>query len=241
MTKTIWVTGGGSGIGRAYALKMVKAGHTVYISGRNQEKLYAVGQGTIPIACDITQPDQIARVLERIGRIDVALLNAGTYDPAPVEETPLANFEQAMAVNYFGVVHCLQALLPRMRAQGQGHIGVVASVAGYRGLPRASGYGPSKAAVISLCESLWAEIKGGPIRLQLINPGFVRSPLTDKNTFKMPYLMEPEDAAQAIIDGMESQRFEIAFPRPFIRQMKFLKMLPDRLYFPFIKKVTKTS
>jgi len=241
MQKTIWVTGGGSGIGRSYALKMTGLGHRVYISGRDAEKLARVGHGTIPLPCDVADIEAVQYAVQKIEGLDLALLNAGTYDPAPVVETPMDNFHHAMDVNYFGTLHCLKAVMAKMTAQGGGQIGVVASVAGYRGLPNASGYGPSKAAVISLCESLRSEMQGGAIKFQVINPGFVRSPLTDKNDFKMPHLMDPDDAAQAIIDGMAKEDFEIAFPKPFVRQMKFLRMLPYKAYFPLIRKVTKRS
>ncbi|NVK20382.1 MAG: SDR family NAD(P)-dependent oxidoreductase [Methylocystaceae bacterium] len=234
--KTVWITGGGTGIGKALALKLVKQGHKVYISGRNIEKLEAVGTGTIPVVCDITNQDSVQAAVAKIGPVDLALLNAGTYAPGPTHETPIDQIRQAMEVNYFGTVHCLQAVLPVMKENG-GHLAVVASLAGYRGLPNASGYGPSKAALISLCESIKAELSDSAVKFQVINPGFVKSPLTDKNSFAMPYLMEADDAADAILKGLEKKAFEIAFPLRFVLQMKFLKWLPDRFYFPLMRKV----
>ena len=149
----------------------------------------------------------------------------------------MKSFQDTMEVNYFGTLRCIKAILPSMLEKG-GHIAVVASLAGYRGLPNASGYGPSKAAVISLCESMRTELLDTNVKFQLINPGFVKSPLTAKNDFDMPHLMEPEGAAEAILKGLSKDSFEIAFPTPFVRQMKFLRLLPYKLYFPFIKKVT---
>ncbi|MDV7341274.1 SDR family NAD(P)-dependent oxidoreductase [Terasakiella sp. A23] len=237
--KTVWITGGGSGIGRTLAIKMCRAGHRVYISGRNEDKLQEVGQGTHPVACDITKEEDIKRALKEIGPVDLAILNAGTYEPGSVEDTKLASFHQAMEVNYFGTIKCIQAILPQMKEKG-GHLAVVASLAGYRGLPNASGYGPSKAAVISLCESLKAELADSRVKFQLINPGFVKSPLTDKNDFQMPYLMEPVEAAAAIAAGLQKDSFEIAFPKPFVRQMKILRLLPYRWFFSLMRKVTKS-
>ncbi len=235
--KTVWITGGGSGIGKALALWMTRSGYKVYISGRDMEKLIAVGAGTHPVACDITDESSVHQALEQIGTPDLAVLNAGTYAPGAVKETTLEDFRHAMEVNYFGTINCLHGLLPKMQEKG-GHIAVVASLAGYRGLPNASGYGPSKAAVISLCESMRAEFNGSNVKLQLINPGFVKSPLTDKNEFEMPHLMEPDKAAEEIFNGLQTEAFEIAFPSPFVRQMKFLKWLPNRFYFPLIRKLT---
>lgn len=236
--KKVWITGGGSGIGKALALKLVRDKAQVYISGRNFEKLSTVGEGTIPIVCDITDVASVKKAVETMGRLDLVILNAGTYDPGPTQDAPITNMRHAMEVNYFGTINCLHALLPDMREKG-GQIAVVASLAGYRGLPNASGYGPSKAAVISLCESINAELQGTTVKLQLINPGFVKSPLTEKNDFEMPYLMEPEAAAEAILKGLKTKAFEIAFPAPFVRQMKFLKWLPDRFYFPLMRKVAR--
>ncbi len=235
--KKIWITGGGSGIGRSLAQKLAQQGHQVYVSGRHLEKLNTVGCDTRPIPCDITKPEDVDNALAQIGTLDLAILNAGTYEPGAVSTTPIETFQAAMAVNYFGTLNCLKSLLLQMTNQG-GHIAVVGSLAGYRGLPNASGYGPSKAAIISLCESLKSEMQDTAINIQLINPGFVKSPLTRKNDFEMPYLMEPEEAADAILKGLETDQFEIAFPSPFVRRMKMLRLLPYKFFFPLIRKAT---
>lgn len=235
--KKIWITGGGSGIGKALALRLREDKNEVFISGRTEEKLKSVGWGTTPVPCDITDQNSVDAAVKQIGHIDIAILNAGTYAPGPTTETSMDDFKSAMEVNYFGTLNCLQALLPRMRENG-GHIVVVASLAGYIGLPNSSGYGPSKAAVISLCESIRAELQGTDVKFQMVSPGFVKSPLTEKNNFEMPYLIKADEAAEKIIQGLESKAFEIAFPAPFVRQMKFLRLLPYKLYFPLINKVT---
>lgn len=237
--KTVWITGGGSGIGAALARHLNEHGYKVYVSGRDESKLRSVGTGIHPLVCDVTDPDQIARALEETGVPDLAILNAGAYDPGPTHQTDMREFRRTMEVNYFGVLNCLHAVLPPMRERGSGHIGVVASVAGYRGLPNASGYGPSKAATLSLCESIGSELGDSPIKFQVINPGFVKTPLTDKNNFDMPFLMEPEDAARVIVKGLKSNQFEIAFPRPFVCWMKFARLLPYRFYFSLMRKVVK--
>jgi short-subunit dehydrogenase len=141
-------------------------------------------------------------------------------------------------VNYFGTLNCIQAVLPEMRKRG-GKIAIVGSLAGYIGLPNVSAYGPSKAALISLCESLRAELQDSLVTLQLISPGFVRSTLTDRNDFEMPYLLSAQQAAVEIRRGLDGDSFEIAFPGPFVRRMKLLQMIPYRLYFYLARKMTR--
>ncbi|WP_038014862.1 SDR family NAD(P)-dependent oxidoreductase [Terasakiella pusilla] len=232
--KTVWITGGGSGIGKALALLMLAHGYKVYISGRTLEKLQQVGAGTLPVVCDITKPDEVKDALDQIGHVDIAVLNAGGYEPGAVKETSLDSFRKIMEINYFGAVTCVMALLERQVK----HIAVVGSVAGYRGLPNAAGYGPSKAALISFVESLRTELHGTDTKVQLVSPGFVKSPLTDQNDFDMPYIIEPEEAADEIYKGLQTDQFEIAFPKPFVRRLKFVRLLPYKYYFPLIKKVT---
>ncbi len=240
--KTVWITGGGSGIGKALALSFAQEGWTVVISGRRSEILDAASAlhpNIAALPCDVTDPQIVATCLNDIGPVDLAILNAGTYHPGPTSETSLADFHHMMAINYFGCLHCLQNLLPPMRQRG-GHIAIVASLAAYRGLPNASGYGPSKAAVLSLCESLRAELQESPVKIQVINPGFVQSDLTDKNDFTMPYLLTPEQAAKAIRKGLTKDHFEIAFPAPFVRRIAFLRLLPYRLYFALTRKMVRS-
>ena len=142
-----------------------------------------------------------------------------------------------MEINYMGVINCLQATVPAYIKQGKGHIAVVSSVAGYQGLPNASAYGSSKAALINMCEALQPELAAAGIKLQLVNPGFVRTPLTDLNKFPMPFLMEVEDAANRIIRGLRGNSFEISFPRRFTWLLKTLKLLPYAVYLRLTKKL----
>jgi len=240
--KRVWITGGGSGIGKALALSFDDDGWDVIISGRDQKKLVAIcgqSQNIRPIVCDITDSKDVSACINSIGILDLVILNAGDYSPGPTSQTSMAEFRKTMEVNYFGTINCIQAVLPGLKTHG-GQLAVVASLAGYIGLPNASGYGPSKAALLSLCESLRTELQDSPVTVQVINPGFVKSELTAKNEFDMPYLMEVEDAAREIRHGLETDKFEIAFPTPFVRRMKVLKLLPYWAYFKLMQKVAGT-
>lgn len=243
----LWILGASQGIGEALALHAARAGATVAISARSAEKLDAVAAkapaGRIhPFPCDATDIDSlrhaVADIEAKLGGIATAVLNAGTHKETPVDDFHGADVERIFDLNVMGTVKALEVLMPRMVARGSGRLALVASVAGYRGLPRAAAYCGSKAAVIAMAESLKAELDGRGVTVQVICPGFVRTPLTDRNDFKMPYLMEPEDAARAIWDGLRGDRFEIAFPRPFVLQLKALRALPPRAYFPLIRKMT---
>ncbi len=237
--KRVWITGGGSGIGKALALSFARDGWNVVISGRDQNKLNDVCKQASNISafvCDITDSGDVRACVQNLGPVQIAILNAGDYSPGPTSATSMDEFRRTMEVNYFGTLNCIQTVLPVLKACN-GRLAVVASLAGYVGLPNASGYGPSKAALISLCESLRAELQDGPVSVQVINPGFVQSDLTAKNDFAMPYLMEPDAAAREIRKGLETDRFEIAFPTPFVRRMKLLRLLPYRAYFKLMRKV----
>lgn len=243
----IWITGGSTGLGRALALKAAKASsRPVVVSARGPDGLAEVAEAaggriaTYPLdATDrAATADVVARIEKEIAPIGLAVLNAGTHAETPAAALNANDFEAIMRLNYLGVVYGLEALLARMRARGGGHIAVTASVAGYRGLPRAAAYCASKAAAIALCESLKPELDADGIRLQVCNPGFVRTPLTDKNSFKMPYLMEPDAAAEAYWKGLNGSAFEISFPKPFVRQMKLLRLLPHGAFFAAMRKVT---
>lgn len=242
-----WVTGGGSGIGRALALALSRAGWRVAVSGRDPAKLQSTCDADpagrlLPVPLDVTDEaavqDAVARLEDRHGAIGLAVLNAGDYQPMALDQFDSALFQRLMAVNYLGVVHGLAALLPRMRARRCGQILINASLSGYRGLPLAAPYGATKAALINLAESLRNECQAAGIRLRLLNPGFVRSPLTDRNAFPMPFLVEPEALAEHVVRALPGRRFEIAYPRRMHWLMAALRLLPARLYFALIARVT---
>ena len=238
---TVWITGGGSGIGKALALSFATDGWDVVISGRDQKRLQEVcdlSPQIRAVVCNISNEDAVLSAQPEIGAIDLAVLNAGDYRPGPTHACSPNDHRKTFEVNYFGTLNCIQAVLPEMRKHG-GKMAIVGSLAGYIGLPNASAYGPSKAALISLCESLCAELQDSLVTLKLISPGFVKSTLTDRNDFEMPYLLSAEQAAIEIRRGLESDSFEITFPRPFVRRMKLLQMIPYRLYFYLARKMTR--
>jgi short-subunit dehydrogenase len=238
---TVWITGGGSGIGKALALSFGSDGWDVVISGRDQHRLQKVCRLSPQIrwiVCDIKNEDEVLSAQSKIGPIDLAVLNAGDYRPGLTNACSQKEHRQIFEVNYFGTLNCIQAVLPKMKRNG-GKIAVVGSLAGYIGLPNASAYGPSKAALISLCESLRAELQDSLVTVQLINPGFVKSALTDKNNFTMPNLLSAEQAAIEIRHGLEGDKFEISIPKIFVWRMKFLQMIPYQFYFYLARKMLK--
>jgi short-subunit dehydrogenase len=241
MSNRTWITGAGSGIGEALALRLAAHGHTVIASGRRLEPLAALAtrqSSIMPLAVDVTDRVAIARAVSGLGVIDTAILCAGIHTPTPAQSFDAGVVRDLMETNLMGAVHCVEALLPAMIARGSGHLVLVASVAGYRGLPTAGGYSASKAGLIALAESLKLDLDGSGVRVSLINPGFVDTPLTRQNPFPMPDLITAEQAADAILRGLKTGRFETAFPFRFALIMKLLRLLPDRLYFALMHKAT---
>ena len=236
--KVAWVTGASTGIGRDVALQLSAAGVKVAASARSAEKLAALGSSVLAVPLDVTDAaacrEAVNRIESELGPIDLAVLGAGTYTPVSLDNLDPALFAQTMDTNYMGVVNCLSALAPRMVARGQGHLSWIASVAGYMGLPKAAAYGPTKAALINLAESLYPEMKLKGVRVSVINPGFVETPLTAQNDFEMPFLMKPEEAARRTIDGLRSGDFEIAYPRRFVTILKAVRALPYPAFFRVI-------
>lgn len=246
--RIIWITGGGTGIGRATAEIFAERGWTVAISARSEDNLNDVtlhsGNGNIhAYPLDITDrravTDCINEIERELGPIEIAVLNAGTYVPTPATAFDPKNFRDLFGVNVFGTVNCLAAVLSAFQHRQSGHVAVVSSVAGYRGLPIASAYGAIKAALINMCESLKPELDLMNIKLQLINPGFVETPLTAKNTFPMPYLIPAKNAAEQIYNGLQSDKFEITFPWQFSVWMKILRVVPNRVLFFLTRKMLK--
>lgn len=246
--KIAWIIGASSGIGKALALLLAANNWTVAISSRNETVLQTIAQQhphlfSFPLDITCSQSIDTARdhILETLGAIDTLFLNAGDYTPMPLSEFNPLLFEQLMRINYFGVVNGLNAILPYMQAKQAGEIYVTASLAGYCGLPKAAPYNASKAAVISMTESLHLELKQQGIALRVINPGFVVSSLTDKNDFDMPFLISAEQAAAAIYKQMPTTHFEITFPKRMAWMMALLRLLPYRLYFAFTNNMLKEN
>lgn len=243
-----WCTGAGKGIGRAVAYRLARDGMRLAASSRTAEDLEALAaesetlSGEIrPYPVDVTRKAEIAATVDAIeaemGQLDLVILNAGTHEPVRAADFETGVFRRLMETNFMGTVNALAAVLPRFIERRSGHIAIVASVAGYRGLPTAAAYGASKAALINMCESLKPELDRHGVRLTLINPGFVKTPLTDRNEFKMPFLMDVEDAAERIAAGLKTHRFEVTFPRRFTWGMKVARCLPYALYFALTRRI----
>lgn len=247
MIRHAWITGASSGIGRELALRLARDGAKVAASARRREeleKLAAELPGRIAsYPVDVADAAALALVCAEIeqanGPLDLAVFNAGTHEPVDVASFTPGPFQRLMAINYMGAVNGIAAVLPRFLERRGGHIAVVSSVAGYRGLPQAAAYGPTKAALINLCEALKPDLDRYCVRISVINPGFVRTPLTDLNPFPMPFLMQADAAADRIVKGLARGAFEITFPRRFTWLVKLARILPYALYFPLIRKTTK--
>jgi len=233
-----WITGASTGIGRAVAEEMVRRGWRVAVTARNLAELEALAAaypGRILVAAaDVTDAAAMAETVRWIeaeaGPIALAFLNAGLSIHVRAPDLDLVAILRIFEVNVLGVYNGLAALLPVMAARGSGQIALCASVAGYGGLPQASAYSASKAAMIATAEALAIEGRALGILVQAVNPGFVDTPLTRKNDFPMPFLMAPEAAAKRCVDGFGRRRFEIAFPRRFAYFLKFINILPYDLY-----------
>jgi len=246
----IWITGASSGIGQELAMQYASLGHTVFASARNQATLATMGtqsasmSGTVKaLPLDVTDNDSVTAAFHEMSGhengLDLVILNAGYYEPVEFSDLTLEHFEKTYDVNLRGVVRCLLPSIKHFSEKRSGHIAIVSSVSGFRGLPKAAAYGSSKAALINMAESLKPECDRASIKLSLINPGFVKSKLTDRNDFAMPFIMETPDAAKRIIDGLDGQSFEITFPRRFTYWLKLLRILPYRVYFFVTAKLLK--
>ena len=239
-----FITGVSSGIGAALVSAL---NQHAKISGvaRRQDRLDALSQKYAnfhPIAADVTDAKAMQTAvndaIKTSGSIDVAILNAGIYTPQDGSKVDPAIYQQHMDVNYMGVVNAMAPIITDMINKKQGHIAITSSVAGWRGLPKSAAYGPTKAALISLAESLYFDLTPKGIKLQVICPGFVESEATAVNDFEMPDLLSSEQAAAHILDGLKRDDFIVDFPKSFTRKMKFLKYLPDRLFFKLVARQT---
>ena len=238
MSKIIKITGAGTGIGRATALAFAAQGHHVVASGRTFSKLESLVLEAQPLSGKITPyredvtdlemvKDVYAKMLKDIGNPDLVWLNAGSSEHAPVSAFDPALYHRLYDTNQRGVINGLAPAIEDMTNRKTGHIAITASVAGYRGLPNATAYCMTKAALINLAEGLRPELLEYNVNLQLVCPGFVRTPLTDKNKFPMPFLVEPDDIANYLVKHLATDRFEIIYPRLFGYIMRFYRLLPN--------------
>lgn len=241
----IWIIGASTGIGAETARALLAAGARVALSARDRQAMQAIANhhsNALVVPLDVTEHASVIAARDLIAvdwkGIDLVLVVAGGYNEMRADNFDLAAANRLIDLNLRGVFNCLDAVLPVLLRQGAGGIGIVASVAGYSGLPKALVYGPTKAALINLCESLYFDLHPRGIGVYLINPGFVATPLTANNDFKMPALMTAPAAAAQLVAGIEKGDFHIHFPKRFTNWLRLARLLPYRWYFFLIRKVT---
>lgn len=241
-----FITGASSGIGEALARQLCAQQNSVSAVARRQDRLTALGAeltGFFGATADVTNPTTLKTVINdavnKIGPVDVAILNAGMYQPQDGADIDPKIYWQHMDVNYMGVVNALASLVPLMIQHGGGKIVIISSVAGWRGLPKSAAYGPTKAALISLAESLTFDLAPHNIKIQVICPGFVESEATTVNDFEMPGLMTADTAAATILDSIKKSDFLVHFPKSFTRKLALLRWIPDNWYFKLVAMQTR--
>ena len=250
MNKCIWITGASTGIGKALALKLASEGFNVAVSARSIKNLKKLKKeskslkGLISIyPLNINLMEKVVSTFNKIekelGDVGTVILNAAVNEPANSQNFSSKKLENIMHVNYVGTVNCLDPVIKKFTKRKNGKIAVVASLAGYIGFPYSSAYCPTKAALISLCESLRSDLEQYNVILQIINPGFVKTAMTDKNNFYMPFLISSKKSAEYIYKGLQTNHFEIFYPKIFGYILKILKLLPYFLLLPILKSMLK--
>ncbi len=236
--KRYWLIGASEGLGRALAHQLSRVGVEVILSARSKERLNAL-VADLPgraraVPCDVSSLDSLRKAAETVGDVDGVIYLAGVYWPMEPKDIDAQKMERMADVNLGGAVRVAGIMVPKFVARGSGHLVFTGSLSGFRGLPGAVGYGATKAGVMSLAETLHADLRKTGVRVQLVNPGFIKTRLTDKNKFKMPFLMEPEDAAREIFDHMNSPAFARSFPTVFSWLFRVANILPDWAYFRLV-------
>ena len=245
--KVIWITGASSGIGKALAIKFAENGWIVAASARREnllKELQNINQNIYPYPLDVTDIEKckltVKSITDNLNGIDICVFGTGMHDPKSEKRFNLDKIREIMEVNYFGTMNSINSIYNYFSEKKNGQISIISSVAGYRGLPAAGAYCASKAALTSFTESLNFEMKMKNVRVSLISPGFIKTPMTDQNDFPMPMIKSPEFAANEIYKGLtEKKGFEIHFPKAFTFIMKFLQILPNGLYFKLVSKGMK--
>ncbi len=245
----VWLVGASSGIGEATASALHARGAQVLVSARSSEALdrfvlnhppqHGVTAQAWPL--DVTDADAVTATSREIlaqGPLDLVVYCAGHYREMRATEMDMADLKRHIDINYFGALHVLDAIVPAMSARGRGHISLISSVAGFRGLPKSLAYGPTKAALTNLAENLYLDLGPLGVGVSVVHPGFVQTPLTAQNDFTMPALITPPQAAQAMIDDWGRGVFEVHYPKRFTRWMKLMRLLPYRAYFPAVRRAT---
>ena len=245
--KTIWITGGSTGIGKALAIKFANMGWNVAISARREALIKEISdnnQNIYGFPLDVTNKSRCKEVFDEIRNkfqnIDICFFSTGTWNPIKEKDIDVEQIENVFKVNFFGTLNSIKVVEQYFKEKKNGTIAIVSSIAGYKGLPNSTGYGPSKSALNNLTESLYFDFKRSNVRVCLVSPGFIKTPMTDKNDFKMPFLKTPEYAADQIYDGLINKNvFEIHFPKSLTIILKILSFLPNKIYFALIGKLTK--
>jgi len=248
MTKKIWITGASSGIGKALAIKFSNEGWQVAASARRENLLKDLNNLNANIhsfPLDVKNESEtkntFQNIIKKFETVDICVFCTGIHDPDAEKKLSSEKIREIMETNFFGTLNCIMAVNNYFRERKNGHISIVSSVAGYRGLPAASGYCASKSALTSLAESLYFDFKRHNVRVSLVSPGFIKTPMTDKNKFPMPMIKSPEFAAEKMFIGLTKKNsFEIHFPMAFTMIMKLLKIMPNWLYFLLVKRGMKT-
>lgn len=228
--KTCWLIGASEGLGRAMAKQLHGQGAHLILSARNGERLTTLCDalpGATALVMDATEPEAVKGAAEQAGHADIVIYNAGAYDPITTQAWDTNAILRMSAVNYAGAVNVVGAVIPQFLSRDAGEIVLVGSLAAYRGLPAALGYGPSKAALRSMAETMRYDLRETNVAVKLVNPGFIRTRLTAKNAFKMPMLMTPEKAASHVIKAIRKGQFRTDFPAPFSWSIRALAILPD--------------
>ena len=233
--KRYWLVGASEGLGAALAHVLSKAGADVIVSARSQDKLDALVQelgGTASSqTVDVSDRESVEKAAAAIGEVDGVVFLAGVYWPMKSQERDAKSAEMMADVNFTGAVRVMGAVMPAMQARGTGHLVITGSLSGFRGLPGAIGYAASKAGTMVLAESMYADLRGSCIDVQLANPGFIKTRLTEKNDFNMPFIMTPEGAAEEMFELMNSKRFKKSFPRVFSWVFRLSQFMPDWMYY----------
>ena len=245
--KTIWITGASTGIGKAVAIKFANKGWNVAISARRENLLKEISdnnENILSFPLDVTDKynckEVFKKIKNRFENIDICFFSTGTWNPKKEKDIDVEQIEDVFKVNFFGTLNCIKAVEEYFKNKKNGTISIVSSIAGYRGLPNSTGYGPSKSALNNLAESLYFDFKRSNVRICLISPGFIKTPMTDKNDFKMPFLKTTEYAAERIYDGLINKNdFEIHFPKSLTIMLKILSFIPSKMYFSLVGKMTK--
>lgn len=233
--KRYWLVGASEGLGQALAHRMSRAGAHLILSARSGDKLETLS-GALPgpsevVPCDVRDQSSVEAAADRVGRIDGLVYLAGVYWPQPAQDWQADEVTAMCDVNFTGAARVLSQVVPDMADRDAGHIVLTGSLSGFRGLPGATGYAASKAGVMAMAECLHADLHKTGVRVQLVNPGFIRTRLTDKNDFAMPFIMDPEAAAEIVFRHMETRRFKKSFPTLFSLVFRGSQFLPDWLYY----------